>query len=151
MSPWQNGVRPGAPSGSAAPDHQRFVEQPALVQIAKQRRVRLVEHWQQVFLQPREVIRMRVPAASPEDLERIPEDRDKLSARFYQAARGKARLTEQRHAVALPQRVGFSLHIERIAHLAGRQQRVRGLLVRRKTFDPAVPLQPFVLRVELAE
>ena len=37
------GVRPGAPSGSAAPDHQRFVEQPALLQIAQQAGDRLIE------------------------------------------------------------------------------------------------------------
>ncbi len=42
MSPWQNGVRPGAPSGSAAPDDQRVVEQPALLEVFDQRGARLV-------------------------------------------------------------------------------------------------------------
>ena len=42
MSPWQNGVRPGAPSGSAAPDDQRVVEQAALLQVFDQRGARLV-------------------------------------------------------------------------------------------------------------
>ena len=48
MSPWQNGVRPGAPSGSAAPDHQRFVEQPALLQIAQQAGDRLIGRFAQL-------------------------------------------------------------------------------------------------------
>ena len=42
MSPWQNGVRPGAPSGSAAPDDQRVVEPAALLQVFDQRGARLV-------------------------------------------------------------------------------------------------------------
>ena len=42
MSPWQNGVRPGAPSGSAAPDDQRVVEQSALLKVFDQRGARLV-------------------------------------------------------------------------------------------------------------
>ena len=93
-------------------EHGGFVQQTPLIEVVHEGREGLIEDRQQVVLQSRVVIRVRVPATAAEDLEGIPEDRDKPRARLDESSRGQARLTEERHAVALAHGLRFKVHIE---------------------------------------
>ena len=101
MSPWQNGVRPGAPSGSAAPDDQRVVEQAALLQVFDQRGARLVGVATLDF-----ELRVEIAVMVPAGVEALHEaDAPLDQPPSHQAVVGKRSLPSDIRAVALQHRL----------------------------------------------
>ena len=109
--------------------HGGLVEQSAFIEIENEIGERLVVDRQQVVLQPREMVGVRVPARGTEQAEGIPVDRYESAAGFDQAAGGQQRLTEQRHPVSGTDSGGFSLDVDGVSHFVGRQQGIRPTLV----------------------
>src|SRR5262249_8495863 len=104
----------------AEPDHQRRVEQPAIVQVLQQSRVGPIEYRQLAHLEALEIVLMRVPAAIGH--------RHEMNASLDEAARQQAALAEHRAAVALAQLLGLLVDGEGLLRRRRGDERM-GLLV----------------------
>ena len=103
----------------AHPDHERLVQQAAVIQIANQARKSRVECRQQAILQPREMFPVRVPVSIKKP-KLVPKNRQKLSAGFDEPPCSQARLAEEGQPVILA-------HAHRLlSHVQGVGQGARG-------------------------
>src|SRR5260221_1263802 len=100
----------------AHPQDERRIEQAAKFEVADQGRVSLVEARQQVSLEARVVVVVRVPGAIAELTVTVPKDGDKLAAGFDDSSSGQAGLSEQGQAIALAHRERFAADVERGSH-----------------------------------
>ena len=107
--------------------HQRRIEQPTLIQVLNQRRVRRVEDWQVGILQHAEVIFVHVVGVA-HGAEDLGVDADKRHAPLDEATRGEQARAGNGGAVALAHAVRSRSQIEGLARLARRQQGIRALL-----------------------
>ena len=90
-------VDPGGPAELAHDDDQGLLEQPALVEVFNQSGEALVEHGEELVLQPLEVLRVGVPAVADGHLVEV--DGDHRDAGLGQPAGQQHRLAEAMVAV----------------------------------------------------
>src|SRR5207249_2404954 len=95
-----------------------------------------------------------VPGAARERPVAVPKDGDELTAGLDEPPGRQAGLAEERHAVALADFRRLAADVERLAHLAGTEERERQLLELIERGGPlalGVTIQPQPLAVELGQ